>query len=173
MADQTEQMARRTNGGAETESPQRPNLARWSPFAILEELQDELSRLWAPFSTGRATPSRPTAQLAVFGPRMDMFEKDGQLVIKMDLPGVKKDDVQVELDNGDLVIQGETRSESEVRDQHYYRIERSIGRFYRRVPLPFEVDPDRVEATLSDGVLEVRVPKPADTESSAKRIPVK
>src|SRR6267142_1384415 len=98
MADQTDQMVRRNNGGAQTESQQqqRTQMARWSPFAILEELQDELARLWAPFSAERTSSARQMPQLAMSGPPIDMLEQDGNLVIKVDLPGIKKEDVQVE-----------------------------------------------------------------------------
>ena len=81
--------------------------------------------------------------------------------------------MQVELDDGDLVIQGEMRSEHEVNEDQYYRMERSLGRFYRRVSLGFEVKPEDIQASMNDGVLEVRIPKPAQMKSAGTRIPVK
>jgi HSP20 family protein len=104
---------------------------------------------------------------------LDAYEQDGYLVVKAEVPGVKKEDLQVELDDGDLVIQGETRSENEARDDQYYRMERRYGRFYRRVALPFDVKPEDIQATMNDGVLEVRIPKPAEEKASGKRIPVR
>ena len=80
--------------------------------------------------------ARLLAQLPLGAPRLDVYEQDGYLVVKADVPGVEKEDVRVELDGGDLVIQGETRTENEVKEDQYYRIERRLGRFYRRVPLP-------------------------------------
>jgi len=177
MANDTREMAPHKNGGAATETQQRQStqMARWSPFALLEELQDEMSHFWSrPGSWPSMRPSRLLAQLPMGMPRLDMFDKDGYLVIKADAPGVKKEDVQVELEDGDLVIQGESSSEREVKDEQYYRMERSSGRFYRRVPLPFEAKSDDIQATMNDGVLEVRIRKPAEsTKSRGKRIQVK
>ena len=134
-----------------------------------------MARFWGrPFGTrAMMRPSRLLAQLPFGAPRLDVFEKDGYVVIKADLPGVRKEDVQVDLDDGDLVIQGETRSEQEVNDDQYYRMERSLGRFYRRVPLGFDAKPEDIQASMNDGVLEIRIPKPAQMKSGGARIPVK
>ena len=168
------QMTPTRNGGAEGQQEQRSQLARWSPFAILDEFQDELARLWSrQFGAQLTRPSRLLAQLPLGVPRLDMFEQDGYLVVKAEVPGVRKEDLRVELDDGDLVIQGETRAENEVRDDQYYRMERRYGRFHRRVSLPFDVNPDDIEATMNEGVLEVRIPKPADTTSPGRQIPVR
>ncbi len=133
------------NGGGEAEQSPGSQLARRNPFALLDELR----------------------------PRLDVYEQDGYLVVKADVPGAKKEDVRVELDDGDLVIQGETRTENEVKEDQYYRMERRLGRFYRRVPLPFEVKAEDVQATMNDGVLEVRIPKPTEAKSPGTPIPVK
>jgi HSP20 family protein len=168
------EMAPARNSGSETEQRQRSQLARWNPFALLDEFQEELARLWGrPFGVPMTRPARLLAQVPLGTPRLDVYEQDGYLVVKAEVPGVKKEDLQVELDNGDLVIQGETRAENELKEDQYYRMERRLGRFYRRVPLPFDVKPEDIQATLNDGVLEVRVPKPAESTSNGKRIPVK
>jgi HSP20 family protein len=168
------QMAPTRKGGAEGQQEQRAQLARWSPLALLEEFQDELARLWSrPFGAQLARPSRLLAQLPMGVPRLDMFEQDGYLIVKAEVPGVKKEDLQVELEDGDLVIQGETRAENEASDDQYYRMERRYGRFYRRVALPFDVNPDDIQATMNDGVLEVRIPKPPETKSPGRQIPVR
>jgi HSP20 family protein len=146
----------RPRNGQREQRQQNRQLMRWSPFALLDELQDEFARM----RTGGA-------------PRLDVFEDNGSIVVKAEVPGVKKEDIQVELDNGDLVIQGETRSENEVKEDQYYRMERRIGRFYRRVPLGFNVNPDDIQASLNEGVLEVRIPKPAENESKGKRVQVR
>jgi HSP20 family protein len=82
-------------------------------------------------------------------------------------------DVQVELEGGGLVVRGESRQERQVRDEDYYRTERGFGSFYRRLPLPFDVDPNQIQASMANGVLEVRIPKPAETRTEARRIQVK
>jgi HSP20 family protein len=101
---------------------------------------------------------------------MDVYEKDNTIVIKAELPGLKKEDVQVEVEGEDLVIRGESKAENKVKDDEYYRSERSFGSFYRRMPLPAGVAPEQIHANLKDGVLEVRVPKPPEAKAAAKTI---
>jgi HSP20 family protein len=168
------EMAPTRDGGSELEQRQRSHLARWNPATLIDEFQEELARLWSrPFGGPIPRPARLLAQVASGTPRLDVYEQDGYLVVKAEVPGVKKEDLQVELDSGDLVIQGETHAENEVKEDQYYRMERRVGRFYRRVPLPWDVKPEDIQATLNDGVLQVRIPKPAEAASNGKRIPVK
>jgi HSP20 family protein len=82
----------------------------------------------------------------------------------MQLPGVKKEDVRVELEDDALVIRGETHVNEQVKDEGYIRMERSYGSFYRRLPLPFQAKVEEVQASLNNGVLEIRIPEPADSQ---------
>ena len=81
--------------------------------------------------------------------------------------------VRVDLEDGDLVIRGERRAEPEVAEEDYSHLERSVGAFHRRLPLPFPVPPEQIQARLTDGVLEVRLPKPAGPAPEPTRIPVR
>lgn len=173
MAEQTRSMTPTGNGQRRSELARREG--RWDPLALFDELQQEMARFW-----GQPLGSWPMPRLsqrsgmpARWGPRMDVYEKDNQLVIEAELPGIKKEDVQVELDANDLIIHGESRQEQEVREENYYRTERSFGSFYRRLPLPFEVNPDQIQANINNGVLDIRIPKPTGTKSEARRIQVK
>jgi HSP20 family protein len=85
---------------------------------------------------------------------------------------MKKEDIDITLEQGDLVIRGERHAESELKEDAYYRAERSYGRFYRRIPLGFEVKADQIEARYGDGVLEVQVPLPAQEKPAAQQIAV-
>jgi HSP20 family protein len=154
------------------------HLRRRDPFEMFDELRDEVARLW-----GLAWPLMPRPLLrplrhmaltpAMWAPTVDVYEKDNTLVVKAELPGVKKDDIDVSLDQGDLVIRGERTAESEVKEEQYYRVERSYGSFYRRIPLPAEVPAEQITATYNDGLLEVRVPRPAQTQAQPRKIPLK
>jgi HSP20 family protein len=93
-------------------------------------------------------------------PQIEVSEKQGNLVVCADLPGLKKEDVQLEVHDDQLVLQGERRNESSQTEGGIYRTERSYGSFYRTIPLPDGVNPDQVRATFKDGVLEVTVPVP-------------
>ena len=104
---------------------------------------------------------RRAALRAAFTPKADIFEHEGTLVIKAELPGVKKGDVEITMDDGDLVISGERKAESAIKDDDYYQGETRHGRFYRRLPLPAGAKLEQIKADHKDGVLEVRVPMPA------------
>ena len=91
-------------------------------------------------------------------PQVETFRRDDKLVVRADLPGLKKDDVKVEIDNGMLTISGQRSSEREEKRDEFYRSERSYGSFYRAIPLPEGIESDNCEATFKDGVLEVTLP---------------
>jgi HSP20 family protein len=151
---------------------------RWDPVEMFDAFQDEMDRFWRRSGPvwSSAVPSlmrRAASQPMAWAPRMDVFEKDNALVVKAELPGLKKEDVQVELDDGGLVIRGESKAETETHEEKFYRMERSVGTFYRRLPLPFDVQPDQIQASMNDGVLEVRIPRPASKPAEARKIPVK
>ena len=95
-------------------------------------------------------------------PPVDLVEAEDHFVLKADLPGLAEGDVNIEVQEGTLTISGERKAEHEQREKGWYRIERSFGRFSRSLTLPDGVDPDRIEASFSHGVLEVRSPKPEE-----------
>ena len=105
-------------------------LRRWDPFEVFETLQDDMDRFWRrPGFWGGPFPQvfrRGAGRAMTWAPRTDFYVKDNNIIVKAELPGLKKEDVQVEVDNaGNLVIRGETKSESEVKEEAYYRMERS------------------------------------------------
>ena len=133
--------------------------------SFFEDLREEMARFWGQ----RPMIPRPTFRLAegIWAPRADVFEKKGNMHIKVELPGVNKDAVKLEMDNGDLVIQAERKAEEEVREEDYYRMERTYGSFYRRLPIPFEVKPEQIKASYNDGVLDVEIPDAGEDDSGA------
>ena len=104
-------------------------------------------------------------------PPMDLVEAEDHFVLKADLPGLAEGDVNIEVQDGALTISGERKAEHEQREKGWYRIERSFGSFNRSLTLPDGVDPDRIEASFSHGVLEVRIPKPE--EHKPRRVQIK
>jgi HSP20 family protein len=142
-----------------------------TPFNMFDDLKTEFEQLWQkpwlPFRFRRFETEAP-----VFMPRVDIYEKDNELVVKADLPGMKKENVQVFIENGDLILKGERKEETEVKEESYYKAECMYGSFYRRLPLSFEVAPDKVNAKFYDGVLEVRLPVPAETKTAPKAIAI-
>ena len=145
------------------------------PLALLDELRNELDTFWQrPWRPALAwKPFFRTQETEMtWMPKLDVFKKDGELVVKADLPGLKKEDVKVYLEDGDLVVEGMRTEEKEVKAEDYYQTERTYGTFYRRLPLTFEVDPAQVTAQFTDGVLEVRFPMPAETKTEPTEIPI-
>lgn len=128
-----------------------------SPFSFVGRVMDEMDRLAGDFGLGRGLLATVDLNLprAAWAPQVEMFERDGELVMRADLPGLDKDDVKVELADGALTIEGERRGEHEEEGEGFYRSERSYGRFYRRLPLPEGVSTDNATATFNNGVLEV------------------
>lgn len=104
-------------------------------------------------------------------PNMDFAEKDGAFVVKLEVPGIEPKDIEVLYQNGLLTIRGEKKNEKEEKDARYYRSERSYGTFVRNLRLPAAVDEKAVQATFTNGVLMVTLPKTA--EARAHTIPVK
>lgn len=149
---------------------------RSDPFTALRQLTGELDRIFEqsewPSFRWPVLRARPALEAAVWSPRVDVFEKDNRLVTRVDLPGVKKEDVKVEVSDGYLAITGERKVEAEEKKENYYRCERESGSFYRAVPLPEGTSFDDVKATFTDGVLEVSVPLPVKTEAKPRTIPI-
>jgi HSP20 family protein len=94
----------------------------------------------------------------VWTPDVEMFRRDNTIVVRADVPGMTKDDVTIEVTDGQLVLRGERKQEKEEKKEGYYRAERTYGAFYRTLPLPEGVKLDEAKATIKDGVLEVTVP---------------
>lgn len=157
----------------EPEKVKERRLSRVRPFETLPGIFDEMERFWD-LSFGRPwklfrTLGRPMR----WTPTVDIFHKEGELVVQADLPGLKKDEVEVSLEEGDLVIKGERKIESKVEEENYYRMERAEGKFYRRMPLPEGVKPDQIKAEFKDGVLNIRVPLPAAMKHKVQKISVR
>jgi HSP20 family protein len=151
-------------------------LQRREPLDMFDEMQEAFRRFWTePWSFFARRPLGRTLNVPTnWFPRVDMYEKKDHLFVKVDLPGMKKEDIQVSVDKGDLVIRGESKAESEVKEEDYYRMERTAGQFYRRLPLPFEAKTDKIEANFKDGVLEVRIPSPpTEKKPEPQKIPIR
>jgi HSP20 family protein len=120
------------------------------------------------FGRDRWLPIRP---LSLRVPSLDVYDEKDTLVVKVELPGMKKEDVEVSLAGETLTIKGEKKEDKEVKEDDYYRRERSYGSFLRTVDLPCEVKSDEIKASFKDGVLEIRMPK--TEEAKKKSITVK
>jgi HSP20 family protein len=110
------------------------------------------------------------AGLGLWNPVVDLYEKDDHFMIKAELPGVDKKNIKIDLQDRLLTLSGERAYDNEVKEENYYRRERSYGKFQRAFTLPADVDSDKIKAEFKDGVLQIEVPKPE--EKNAKQVTV-
>jgi HSP20 family protein len=130
-------------------------LVRWEPAREVDSLQSEVNRVFDAFF-GNAGGTRTRRWV----PAMDLVETEDHLVLKADLPGMRREDVEIEIKDGVLTVAGERSADHEEKSEGFYRVERAFGRFSRSLTLPDGIDADSVAADFEDGVLEVRIPKP-------------
>ena len=139
----------------------RPTFA--SPFSMMQGMLDEFDRL------GRLAPWTSEDD---YGPAVDVYETDDEVIVKAHLPGVNKEELDVTVQDNQLIIRAETKREEEVDEEGYFRREIRYGTFARSLPLPAEVDEEQVTAKLADGVLEVHAKKAEKPAETGKKIQV-
>ena len=143
------------------------------PFA---SLQREMNRLFDDFFGGTQWSPWTTFErgnVEAFTPRVDVSESDKEIKISAELPGMDENDIDVSLTRDTLTIKGEKKEDKEDKGKDYYRVERSYGLFTRSIPLPVDVNTDKVEATFKKGILYVTLPKAVSAIQKTKKVPVK
>jgi HSP20 family protein len=150
---------------------QRPDFWGLSPLRRMTSLRDEVDSLFN-LAFGHLVGSKQENGQLLEGwfPAVDVYEDKDNLLVKAELPGLKKEDIQISLDNGNLTLSGERKQEEKQQDAGVYRSERWVGRFHRSVSLPCRVDSEKIKATYSEGVLTVTLPKAEDAKP--KQIPI-
>jgi HSP20 family protein len=165
---------RRTGVIQSSTVPIKKTNGKLEPYGFFDQFEAEMERWFRwPFTFMPRMFTAPTMHGKAWMPTMDVFEKNGTIVLKAELPGLKKEDVKVEVVGDDLLISGEAKAETQVKEEEYYRSERTFGSFYRRMPLPTGTKAEQIEATLTDGVLEVHIPKLAAAKTEATKVEVK
>lgn len=130
-------------------------LDKWEPFRDMLNLRADMDRLFKTFFTGF-----PGEGEGIWAPVIDIEEDKDSILVKAEIPGLKKDEIKVTVRDNMLSISGERKQEQEVKDRVYHRIERSYGKFSRRISLPVAVDADKIKANYQDGILHITLPKP-------------
>ena len=134
-----------------------------NPFSMLRRFSEDLNRFFGGnFNQLMAND---------FSPQTEIFERGNELVIHADLPGMSKDDINVNIENDQIVIRGERRNEREHNTEGVYHSERSYGSFYRSIPLPEGIDSEKAKASFNNGVLEITMPKP-EQKTGGRRIEI-
>ena len=135
------------------------NLVRWNPYGEMTAMRNRINRM---FNEPYWLTSRmdDDTGMGMWNPAVDLYEKGDHFVIKAELPGVDKKDISIDLKDRVLTLSGERSYENEVKEENYYRKERSYGKFQRAFTLPSDVDSDKIKAEFKDGLLQIEVPKP-------------
>lgn len=136
-------------------------IIRWDPFQDVSALQDRINRLFDD-AFPRNDCRDDDMSLCVWRPPVDIYETDGTLILKAELPGVSKADVTVEVKDNILTLKGERADDPNIHQDSYLRRERSFGAFSRSFNLQHNINPEMIRAKFKDGVLEVIIPKPEE-----------
>jgi HSP20 family protein len=147
-------------------------IVRWEPFRDLVGIQDRMNRIFDDAFRGvpRSGAEEDWALGGTWAPAVDIFETNGNIVLKAELPGVDPKDVDVRVENNVLTLRGERKFESEVKREQYHRVERAYGSFSRSFTLPNVVDTEHIKAEYKDGVLRVTLPQ--KEEAKPKQISI-
>ena len=105
-------------------------------------------------------------------PTVDVFEKDNNIVLKVDVPGLSKEDVEVTATEDSVSLRGEFKREEEVKEEGYYRHERRAGKFYRTIPMPAAIRADGVKANFKNGILEITAPRTEEARPRERKVPI-
>ncbi len=142
-------------------------LTIWRPF---QDLKKEMDRLWQEFFGKSYLPER--WEVVEWAPAVDVSETEDEVIVKADLPGVKPEEIEINLVDNVLTIKGEKKRETEEKKENYYRVERYYGSFMRAIQLPSEVDVEKVKAQYKDGVLKVTLPKKPEAKKKLIKVEI-
>jgi HSP20 family protein len=142
------------------------SIARWEPFSELRRMREDMDRLF-----GNLLPTPMMAMPEVMGPAIDVFEKENNVVVKAELPGLNKDDIEITATDDSISIRGEFKQEEQTQEKGYLRRERRVGRFFRTIPMPTAIKPDEVKASFNNGILEIAAPM-AEEKAKEKKVTI-
>lgn len=142
-------------------------ISRWDPFREVVALQNRMNSLFRDLSGNESNDVLTTAN---FVPAVDIYEDEHKVVLKLEVPGIKQEDLDVRVENNTLTVRGERKFEKEEKEENFHRLERRYGSFYRAFTLPNTVDTEHIDASCENGVLQLTLNKKA--EAKPKQIKV-
>ena len=160
---------------AKKESKERGLIKPAKPVSQLEDIERRFEEFFRrPFSLIGPSwfPRLSSHEMEELSPTVDIFEDGSDVVVKAELPGMKKDDIDVKLTDNTITISGEKKKEEKVEKKNFYRMERSYGAFTRSFSLPADVQADKAKALFNDGILEIRVPKTEEAKQKERKITI-
>ena len=149
-------------------------LMKWPQPKELERLFQEFFEESFPPRMWKRFPSlKKLRELEGMSPSVDMYDKKDEIVVKAEVPGIEKENINISISDNTLTIKGETKKEEEVKEEDYYYSERSYGSFARTLSLPAKVQADKIKASFKNGILEIRLPKAEEAKPKEIKIDVK
>lgn len=149
-------------------------LERWHPLRDLESMKREMDKIWEDlFTPRRAVDIHWRKQGEAGGtatPAIDMIDKDNEVLVKAEMPGVAKENIEISMQDSTLSIRGEIKNDPEAKPENYAYCERNYRYFARSIDIPFKISPEKITASLKDGILYIRMPK--TEEARPKKIQV-
>src|SRR5271167_3782549 len=144
---------------------------RWDPFREVAVLQNRMNSLFQDYSLNQGGDNDPLTT-ASFAPPVDIYEDEHKILLKLEVPGMKQEDLDVRIENNLLTVRGERKFEKEEKEENFHRIERRYGTFYRAFTLPTTIDSENVKAEYDSGVLKLELNKRAEAKPKQVKIGV-
>jgi HSP20 family protein len=141
-----------------------------NPFTFMRRITEELDRA---FGVAPDIVGLPQFYPRMWAPAVEVFERDNKFLVRVDLPGLKKEDVKIEVTHDELTIEGERKLAKEEQEEGFYRTERTYGTFYRRIAIPEHVKAEAAAATFKDGVLAIEMPTIPMPEAKKRTVEIK
>lgn len=153
-------------------------LEKWHPLRELESMRKEMDRIWDGLFPAHRSPFmempwlRPGAEKGAAVPAIDIIDNETEVLVKVEMPGVAKDSVELSFHDNTLTIKGEIKEEKETKEENYYHMERRYRSYARSVNIPFKVQSEKITAVLKDGILTAHLPKALEVQPKKIKIEV-
>lgn len=149
------------------------SIDKWSPLKELEDMRKDMDRLFEEFTKpARRRRIWPKSEGLVI-PNIDLYDRKNDIVIQVELPGVRREDIDITITKDTLLLKGEVQRAEEVKEEDYFISERTYGSFSRTITLPFEVEGEKAQAAMNNGLLEIVLPKKEEAKPREIKIEVK
>lgn len=147
-------------------------LTRWETYRDVLALQNRMNSIFQDYSRGNGSGENELVTASSFVPPVDIYEDENKLVLKIEIPGMRQEDLDVRMENHTLTVKGERSFQSEGKDENFHRVERRYGTFYRAFTVPNSIDPESVKADYDAGVLRLELQKRAETKPKQIKVNV-
>jgi HSP20 family protein len=147
-------------------------ITRWETYRDVLALQNRMNSIFQDFSRGNGSAENELVTAAGFVPPVDIYEDQNKLVLKIEIPGMRQEDLDVHMENNTLTVRGERNFQTEGKEENFHRVERRYGTFYRAFTVPNTIDPDNVKADYDAGVLRLELQKRPETKPKQIKVSV-